>query len=120
MNTTYKANIEFTAYKDDYTEGEDITAVNSWYETLEANTKDELKQKILDATYTDKWENVSDEQINEYEHATEYFTEYTANGENDGNASASEIEQWKKGELDLYAIHCHILVTEAIEQKTVL
>lgn len=115
---TYKAQIEFSAYEDDYNEGEG-EHVNTWHETLEADTQSELRNKVLEATYS-KWEHLDDDQINEYDWCTEYHTSYLANAENQGDASKSDIEQWKKGELKLYAINCHILVTEVTETKASL
>ena len=114
----YKAQIEFSAYEDDYNEGEGAY-VNGWNETLEADTKSELRNKILEATYS-KWEDLDDEQINEYDWATEYHTSYLANADNEGDATPREIEAWKKGEMKLYAINCHILVTEVTEKKASL
>lgn len=118
----YKATIEFTAYKDDYTEGEQVQPDNWWKETLTADTKDDLREKIADATYQPTFAPAyfDYEQINGYDHATEYNTSYLANGQNDGNASGNELEQWKKGKLDLWAIHCHVLVTQVEETKAEL
>lgn len=116
----YKAHIFFDATEDNYQEGEIGGVSNSWDETLTAETTEELKQKILDATYTKNWELVDDEQINEYDHATEYHTSYLANAENEGDASEAEIESWKKGETRLWAIHCHVLVTKVTEEKASL
>lgn len=116
----YKAEIEFLAYEDDYNEGEVNGVVNSWNQTITADTKINLRNEILEATYTKNWEDIDDDQMNEYEHATEYHTSYLANADNQGDASESEIEQWKKGELKLYAINCHILVTEVTEKKASL
>jgi hypothetical protein len=115
----YKAQIEFRAVEDDYNEGESLTVDNVWEETLTADTKSELRNKILEATYS-KWADLDDEQINEYDWATEYHTSYLANAENEGSASESEIEAWKKGELKLWAVNCHILVTEVTEKKASL
>ena len=58
--------------------------------------------------------------MNEYDWCTEYHAGYLANADNEGDASASEIEQWKQGKLKLWAIHCHILVTEVTETKASL
>lgn len=115
---SYKAQIYFDAYEDDYKEGE-LNQANSWEQTLTADTQSELRNKILEATYS-KWEDLSDEQINEYDWCTEYATTYLTNADNEGDASESEIEQWKKGDLKLYAVNCHILVTEVIEKKATL
>lgn len=115
----YKAEIEFLAYEDDYNEGEVSGIVNSWNQTITADTKANLRNEICDATYS-KWEDIDGDQMNEYDHATEYHTSYLANEDNQGDASESEIEEWKKGELKLYAINCHILVTEVTEQKASL
>lgn len=115
---SYKAEIEFTAYEDDYNEGEG-NHVNTWMQTITADTKSELRNEILAATYS-KWENLDDDQMNEYDWCTEYHTSYMANEDNQGDASKSEIELWKKGELKLYAVNCHILVTEVTEKKASL
>jgi len=115
----YKAEIEFIAVKDDYENGEELTADNVWYETLTADTQSELRNKILDITYS-KWTDLNDEKINEYDWCTEYHTSYLANADNEGNATEREIKQWKQGELELWAINCHICVTEVLERKAEL
>jgi len=115
---TYKAQIEFQAYEDDYNEGEGNFA-NSWNDTLTADTKSELRNKILEATHS-KWSDLDDDQMNEYDWCTEYHTSYLANADNQGDASESEIAEWKKGKQVLYAINCHILVTEVTEKKASL
>jgi hypothetical protein len=114
----YKANIEYIAYEDSYEHGE-LDQVNRWNEIIEADTQSELRNKILEATYS-KWEDLDDEQMNEYDWCTEYHTSYLANEDNQGSASESEIEAWKRGELKLYAINCHICVTEVTEKKATL
>ena len=115
----YKADIEFTAYEDVFEDGENTSCDNSWNETLTADTASELRNKILEATYS-RWEDLDDEQINEYDFATEYHTSYLANADNEGDASEAEIESWKLGQTRLWAIHCHILVTEVTEKKASL
>lgn len=115
----YKAKIYFEAYEDIYSDGEQLNCDNQWDEELTAKTKEELKEAILQATYS-KWENVDKEQINEYDWCTEYHTAYITNEENVADASKAEIEEWKKGELRLWAVHCHILVTKVTEEKTSL
>lgn len=115
---SYKAQIEFTAYEDDYNEGEGAFA-NQWNETLLADTQSELRNKILEATYS-KWEDLDDDQMNEYDWCTEYHTSYLATEDNIGDATPSEIKAWKKGEMKLYIVNCHILVTEVTEKKASL
>lgn len=118
----YKAQIEFTAYEDDYSEGDSGVMVSSWNEILTAGTQSELRDKILETTYS-KWEDVDDDQMNEYDWCTEYHTSYLAylvNADNQGDASESEIADWKKGKQVLCAINCHILVTEVTEKKASL
>ena len=114
----YKADIEFSACEDHYINGE-LDCVNVWNEVLYADTQSELRDKILSATYS-KWEDLDDEQMNEYDWCTEYHTSYLANEENEGDASEEEIERWKLGEIKLYSINCHILVTEVTEKKASL
>ena len=114
----YKAQIEFRAYEDDYEQGE-LDFANSWDETLTAETQSELRDKVLQATYSE-WEWLDDEQANEYDWCTEYHTSYLANAENIGDASEQEIRQWKRGKLKLYSVNCHILVTEVTETRATL
>lgn len=116
---TYKAHIEFTANEDNYEQGEISTGDNSWDETLYADTQAELRNKVLEATYS-KWADLDDEQANGYDWCTEYHTSYLANADNQGDASESEIEAWKRGECRLWAINCHILVTQVNETKAIL
>lgn len=115
----YKAVICFEAIEDDYEQGEIGRSVNSWDETLTAETQSELRNKILKATYS-KWVDLDDDQANEYDWCTEYHTSYLADENNEGDASLGQIEQWKKGKLRLYAVNCHILVTETTESKVTL
>lgn len=119
MKTTYKATIHFEAYEDDYEQGE-LDHVNSWVDTIERDTQAELKQAIIEATYQNDFSTIDDEQMNGYDWATEYHTSYLADEDNQGDASESQIEEWKKGELKLYAINCHILVTKLEETKASL
>lgn len=120
MSTQYKAEIEFTAYEDDYNEGESLSCDNRWIETITADTQAELRNKILEATYS-KWSDLDDEQINEYDWCTEYATGYTANESNEGEATQADIEDWKNGgNTKVWAIHCHILVTKVTESKASL
>lgn len=118
MKTMYKAIIYFDRVEDDYEQGE-LERGTSWTETFTADTKSELRNKVLEATYS-KWAYLSDEQINNYDWCTEYHTSYLANAENVGNVSKSEVEQWKLGKLELWAVNCHILVTEVTEKKASL
>lgn len=113
----YQATIHFSAIEDDYEQGEIGGSVNDWIETIEADTTKELKEKVLQATYSTE---LDDEQINDYSFATEYATSYLADENNEGDASPKQIEQWKLGKLKLYAINCHILVTEVSSQKASL
>ena len=115
----FKAEIEFSAYEDVFEDGENVSCDNTWFETITADTASELRNKVLEATYS-RWQDLDDEQINEYDFATEYHTSYLANENNEGDASESEIEAWKRGELRLWSIHCHILVTEVTEKKSSL
>ena len=116
----YQATICFTAYLDNYERGVTGNIVNEWQDTLTSSTKKELKEKILNVTYTSNWEDVDDEQINDYKDATEYRAYYMTNVDNDGEATKSELEQFKAGTLDLYVIECHILVSQTIQTKATL
>lgn len=116
----YKADILYQAYEDNYNKGEIGDCVNSWEATATAKTKAELKTKILEATYTDKWEDVNHEDANEYPNWSEYWSGYYANADNQGDATPSELEQWKLGKEKLYRIDCHILVSKVTERKAVL
>lgn len=117
-----RATIRFSAYEDNYAEGEDTRCVNSWEGTVEASTADELKQLIVASTYQDEWNlaNFDDEQIHEYSDMTEYHTSYLAPEDNVGDASKSQMDEWKQGKLRLWAIHCDILVSEITRTKVVL
>lgn len=115
----YQAKIYYDAVEDNYEEGEIGFVVNSWEDVLQADTQSELRNKVLDATYS-KWEDLNDEQLNEYDWCTEYHTSYLANEDNQGDASESEVASWKQGKQKLYAINCHILITEVTEAKASL
>jgi len=115
----FRAQIEFMAFEDDWNEGQSLQNDNYWTETLEAETAADLREKVLAATYS-KWGELDGEQINEYDHATEYHTSYLADAENEGAATPAQIELWKQGKLRLWAVNCHILVTEVTEKKAAL
>lgn len=115
----YAAKIYYEAYQDVYGDGQSFACDNAWTEELLADTPSELRNKVLEATYS-KWQDIDDEQMNEYDWCTEYHTSYLANADNQGEATPSEIEAWKQGKLKLWAINCHILVTEVTEKKASL
>lgn len=115
----YEANIYFSVEEDSYDNGQTGHEVNSWNDIITADTADELREKLEEATYSKRGE-WNDEQINEYEKATEYSVTYLANESNEGEATASEIEQWKKGECRLFAVYCHILVSKTTKTKAEL
>lgn len=115
----YQATIYFEAYEDDFEDGQSLVCDNSWEQTLTADTQSELRNKVLEATYT-KWPDLDDEQMNEYEDATEYQTSYLTNAENYGEASENEILAWKQGNHKLWSVNCHILVSEVIKRKAEL
>jgi gas vesicle protein len=115
----YKATIYSEATEDNYMDSLVGDVVNSWEEVLTADTQSELRNKILEATYTE-WKDLNDEQINDYDWCTEYHTSYLTNEDNQGKAYESEVKEWKKGKTKLYAVECHILVTEVTEKKASL
>lgn len=115
----YKATIYHDLVEDKYEEGEVGDIISSWSYTHEADTQSELRNKVLEATYS-KWEDLDGEQINEYDWCTEYHTAYMVDKYNDGDVSASEIEKWKRGEIELFSVNCHILVTKVTEEKASL
>ena len=115
----FKARIYCEAYLDDYERGQMDNPVNSWDTELTAETQEELRDKVLEETYS-KWGGLDDEQMNGYDWCTEYHTSYMTNQDNEGEATAGELTQWRDGKLKLYAINCHILVTEVTEKKVSL
>lgn len=116
----YKAQIEFRATEDNFEEGIiSSNPSNVWEETLYADTQSELRNKILEATYS-QWADLNDEQINEYDWCTEYSTSYLANEANEGKATDAEYESWKLGKTRLWDVECHILVTKVTETKASL
>jgi hypothetical protein len=116
----YKAQIEYTAIEDNYNEGEIGDFVNNWHEDIIRDSREMLKQAVIEATYQSDFSTIDDDQINDYDWCTEYSTSYLANGDNDGEATLLQIEAWEKGMLRLYAIDCHILVTKITETKGTL
>lgn len=117
--TTYKAVIYFHANKDNYTAGQALETDNAWSLTIAANTTDELKEQIAEATYS-KWDDIFRNDINEYDDASEYWTSYMADADNIGDASQAQIDEWKQDKLELWAVNCHILVSEVTETKAIL
>lgn len=120
--TTYKAQIEFIAHADDYEKGEG-ELITSWHQGLKADTPGRLKELILEITHTESWDDVNDDQMNEYDWCTEYATSYQAINDNYFGLtppSDYEVDQWKIGKELLYSVNCHILVTQVTEEKAVL
>jgi len=115
----YKATIYYDVVEDDYNKGEVGDVVNSWTYELKADTQSELRNKILESTYSE-WKDLDDEQMNEYDWCTEYHTSYMTDEDNQGVVSDKELELWCKGKKTLYTVNCHILVTEVIEKKASL
>lgn len=116
---SYQATIFFSAAQDIYNDGESMQIDNEWREVLRADSLEQLRAMVLEITYS-KWEDLDDTQINGYKHATEYHTTYMANADNIGSATPPEIADWKRGRTRLWAINCHILVSEIIERKVKL
>lgn len=114
----YQAIIYFDSYEDNFTEGETSKCDNFWHEILEAKTKKQLKTLIETYTFSE-WKNVTQDNINDYPTKTEYWASYMADADN-YEATESELRLWKQGKLRLWAIHCHILVTELAEKKVLL
>jgi hypothetical protein len=114
----YKATIYFDGYEDSYKDGEINGCTSSWDETIVMPTIEELKQAIEDVTYNtfDNYDIVQ-EDINNYDFATEYCTSYLTTKDNNGAVSDKEYELWKNGDLRLYSINCQILVSEVIESE---
>lgn len=116
---TYKATIYFDAYEDVYKTGESESCDNAWREIVEAESAGEMRASIEQATYS-KWSDIEHEDSNEYPTQSEYWTGYMADADNQGEAYASDVEKWKQGNMRLWAIHCHILVSKITETKVTL
>lgn len=114
MNIQYKARIDFRQVVDDYEQGE-LDGYMRWETTLTARTSQGLRTLVLAETYS-AWEDLDDDQMNDYDWCTEYQTSYQA--DKDGvPPSAEDRELWKAGKLELYAVRCHIFVTRIVESK---
>lgn len=113
----YKARILTEVYEDDYKQGE-LDQVNSWQEVIEEKTKAELKEKI--AYLTDcQWSDITQEDINDYDNWTEYWTDTLVNNDN-LKPSEFEVKKWQAGKIKLYVQRHHILVSELSEKKASL
>lgn len=115
----YEVTIIFEAYEDSYEEGEIGGLSNEWTLTLAANTPEELQEQICDATYTD-WKYIDRDENNDTEEATAYATSYLANADNDGDATNTELAEWREGKTRLWAIHCNIFVSKVSKEKVTL
>lgn len=115
----YKAVIYFEAEVDDFEQGLTGEYGASWTEEFTTKTKEELRERISYTTNT-KWEDIEQEDINDYPNASEYHTSYLTNEDNEGEASAEEVEEWKQGKLKLWAVNCHILVSKVTEAKALI
>ena len=115
----YKAVIYFDTEEDDYNEGLNGKSGTSWVDSFESSTKEGLREQITDAVYCD-WKDVMQDNANEYENQTEYWADYLANENNEGEATPQEVKQWKDGNLKLWSVRCHILVSEVKESKVLI
>ncbi len=115
----YKASILFESAPSSYEHGEDTEISNNWEDSAEFKTKDELKKWICEQCYTD-WDLINHDDANEYDWASEYWAGYMTDEQNMGEASKTQLEQWEAGKLALWAVHCHILVSEVTKTKAVL
>lgn len=115
----YHAKIDYTATLNSYENGEIGDPVNFWQEEFMAETLKNLRAYVLEATFS-TWEELDKEQFSDYIDCTKYDAMYLANESLEGKASASEIELYEKGLLDLYLIDCHIKVFESTYTKATL
>lgn len=115
----YQAIIHYTTEEDIYSSGCTGKIGTDWTDKLEAATPEELRSIVEDNVYS-KREDWGDDQINDYEDATEYWADYLANADNMGEATPTEIENWKQGKQRLWLVSCHILVSQITKQAATL
>ena len=114
----YQAKIFFEAYEDTLENGETNEDVaNYWDETFTADSAEQLKQLIVEATYTE-WKDIEHEDANGYPTRSEYWTNYPTSEDNQGKATEREVRLWKEGKSRLWSIHCHILVSKISLSET--
>lgn len=116
----FKARILYSMIEDEYERGEIGPVMADWVDTITADTVAQLKTKVMEATHSPNWDDFSDEQINDYEFATEYVTSYLTSVDDYGAVSQDELERWELGKLKLFSVVCHILVSEITEKKATL
>ena len=113
----YKAKIYYTTTEDNWNEGLLLEAPGTeWEEVVYADTRAKLKEKILSTLPVHDLER---NDLNEYEHASEYWANYLVNNDN-YEADKREIEAWKQGNERLWLCDAHILISKVTETKATL
>lgn len=114
----YQAVIYANVYEDDFEQGE-LDEVNFWTQTLNANSPKELLENISDYMSRDAFAEMYQDNINEYDFGSEYWTDDLVDADNN-YATPEQIKQWKEGKLTLYATRYHIVVSEVTEKQATL
>lgn len=115
----YRARIYYTTTEDNWNEGllSEASGIE-WQDEVLAKTKEGLKQELLEVMPID-WNDIRHEDINEYDHASEYWASWLVN-ENSYEASNQELKAWKQGKERLWLCDAHILVSKVTETKATL
>lgn len=117
----YQAKVMFDVFEDDYKDGEATNSVNWWIETLTAKTTDELKTKIENSTYSKfSDDTIERDEVMDTDEVTAYRASYMTDQDNEDEPTEFQLEQWKQGQLKLYAVNCNIRVSKVIETKVEL
>lgn len=114
----YQAIIYANVYEDDYEHGE-LDEVNFWTQTFNAETPKKLLEKLEFYIPKDAITEMYQEDINEYEDSSEYWTSWLVDNDN-YPASDEDIKQWRKGKKKLYTTNCQILVSKLTSSKALL
>jgi hypothetical protein len=115
MVVKYKARIYCETEVDSYEHGLTGEFGTSWDRVIVANTFNQLIEEVADYVNAKPSDLMFDD-INEYEHSSEAWFDYLAD-EHNYEAGLVKIERWRQGELKLWNVHCHILISEVIERK---
>lgn len=112
----YKATIYCCTEVDSYEHGLTGEMGNSWDRVIIKSNFNQLIEEVADYVYAKSPSELEFKDINEYEDCSEAWFNYLANEDN-YQASESEIGRWKRGEIKLWNVNCHILITQVIEKK---
>ena len=104
QHAIYKVEITFLANKDDFENGYTGEYGTEWQESKEFTTLKEVKQFVKDNTYSG-YKYIEYDEFNK-----NYRTSYLTDDNNQGEMYKTDVEKWKRGEINGWSVDCEITV----------